>query len=292
MKKMRAGFALLLAGVLAVAVAGRSAAQAGAPLVLVGSAGLVGVTLDEQAVSPASISPRTAKKVVTRLNTLFSRLVQDQTGRALGRRARSSRALRTVNNLFTTLLARQIATPTGRVSAQALSGPIGVAVVAAPFTTGGLDFTTAYDLGYNLRGTGYGARLDSRQTVSSGGTTIQVDFTSLPAGAPQDGTVIAALLRATSNANAGLLVVGVFDSNLPAVLEESGIVNATSSNVSVEIPFDLAIGLVDGVVHETPDDPVFPGRYFAKENVVGLSVPPTLVSGIQSLVNSLPADGS
>ncbi len=283
---------LVAAGVISLLPAGRGLAQATPPLALVEQAGLVAVTLDEQQVGSAAISPRTGKKVTQRVSQVFARLLQDAAGRRLGRSARNSRALRVVTQAFDGLLGRQNAGASGRVSAQALSGPIGVTAVVGAFTTGGLALDEALDAGFNVDGVDYTGALTNRQTVTASGVTIQVDSTPVPTTIPEDGALFAALLRLPAQPNAGLLVCAVFDGALQARLEDNGVVNATVSNVDVTIPFDLSLSEAKGSVHGTIGEPSFANKYFAKTDVIGLGVPPAAVSGIQSFVNGLRADGS
>ncbi len=259
------------------------------PLVAAGQQGLVATTLDPPIVGIARANTTSVRKVNTRLKSIFSKLLQNAAKSRLGARSFSSNNLKLVNNLFSDLLLRsQRSALPGAAAVSQPNVDFGIAAAIVPFTTGGLNFTDDYLVGFTLDGTTYEAVLDQNRTATVSGKQVIVDYNVIPAGVPEEGTLVAALLRVSDSANVGVLVVAAYDNSIQERLEDNGVVNGSVRNTTATIPFSCSLTGLDLKTHAT-DDINFVDGYFAKQDVFGLGVPASVVSGIQGLVNSLKA---
>lgn len=293
------GVALFLSASVAAALLVARAVPAGpqppaVPLAISADEGIAAVSLVEETVSANGLGPvrrptrRDEARTAPKLQRFVTQLLKEASGTfSSGRRTqrRVREANRLVARLFRKAMVGQI-NPRRR-RAPAAGGNLSVLAVASVVTASGLTLDEEVSLDFTLNTKSYHADLtEVFQRTTEAGATLQVDYTALPAQEAVDGSLFAAFIRESSAPTTGVLLVGAFDSTLPSLLETYGVTNETVSERAITIPYELSLtGSLNGTL--TAASPSFDDLYYAKENVLGIAVPPALAEQAEALIGSL-----
>ncbi len=264
------------------------------PLVISADEGVAAVSLAPASVSASGLentrrpTRRDEARTAPKLQSFVSQLLGENTGTfSSGRRTqrRVREANRFVSQLFRKVLNSQI-NPRRR-RAPAAGGNLSVLAVASVVTAAGLTLEEDVSLDFTLNTQGYHADLTQQyQRTTEAGASLQVDYTPLPAQDAVDGSLVAAFIRESTTPTTGVLVLIALDSGLPALLETYGVANETVSERAITLPYDLSLtGSANGTL--TAPSPSFDDVYYAKADVLGIAVPPTLAEQVEALVGRL-----
>lgn len=276
----------LLAAALICGASARAGTVTDRPLQLSETAGLFALAFRSEATVQAP-TPKGRKKTIAAFKKWFAGELGGSVRSTLPNSRGSRNAQKLINRAYGRLLDQQV-THADAARSTATKPALNALGIASVVTSVGLTADEGYTLALTHEDVSYSATLDQTKTYASGsGGTLLVNYTAPPAQGTTSPYLFAALVREQSAPSLGVLVVVVFDSALPAVLEDEGALNADLSGSELSIPFGLTLTGSSSGVHEAEGALVFDAFYYARQNVAGVGVPPELAAQAQALVSKL-----